>query len=403
MSIKKTILQLANLLLMLFILFTVLPVKLNYSSIVIIILLLLSIFNLLVFRHDFEINKRLIIFILCIPFLIYSVGMINTINIDYGFNFLTKNLSFIAFPFIVYSLQNYIKLDKVYEIFLIGLTSVNLYLIYLFLYYFNFGTKFYMLVTTDIYHSTYLGLYNLFAYWICVLILAKKNKNLFRFFALFFLFCAIITSARIIFLLSILSLGGTIIFSVQSKTKRMVLLTLTILMAFLVIFKVPSIKQKFNQLIEIEKVGFDENNYQSISSRFGKIQATISVIKNNFWLGAGTGDLIDELVKEYENMNFVMGYKYRYNPHNQYLDNIARNGIIGGGICLITLFLWPIILALRRKNLIIGALILMVAGVCLTESVLNVHKGITFYAFFLTLLINHTLLSKNNILVGDND
>ncbi len=386
MSLKEIILKSTNTLLILFILFTVLPVKLNYSSIVIVVLVALSLLNLFTSKLE-KVNKKHYIFLLTVPLLVYTLGLLNTTNTDYGFGFLTKNLSFIAFPLTFFSLGNYVNKEKVFKYFLFGLALTNLYLIYLFIYYFNFGTNFYMIVTTDIYHSTYLGMYNLLAYWICIYFIGKENKKLFVLLSMFFLVSAILVSARIVFIAAILSVCGTFLFMLKSKTMRVTAVIVIVLTSAALIFTVPSIKQKFNQVLEIEQLGFDKNNYRSISSRFGKIEASLKVIKKNLWFGTGTGDMIDELVEEYEKMNFVMGFKYRYNPHNQYLDNIVRNGLLGGGISLLIIYIWPIIISYRRKDFLLLAFILIISCVSLTESILDVHKGITFYVFFLTLLM----------------
>ncbi|RYH76192.1 O-antigen ligase domain-containing protein [Flavobacteriaceae bacterium 144Ye] len=396
MSINIIISKSSNILCVLFVLFTVFPVKLNYSSMVIIALSIIGLVNLFVSKNKKNAKLTPLIFLISIPFMIYMLGLVNTTNLRYGTGFLLKNLSFVAFPFVFYSLNNYINRETLFKTYLIGLTIVNSYLIYLFIYYYNFGAKFYMIVTTDIYHSTFLGMYNIVAFWICISIFMKKNKKLYSFLATFFLLSAIISSARIIFVLSIVSIGLSILFIIKSRLKRILAFSMICIVGILVLFKVPSIKQKFNQFKEIKKIGFDKHNYQSISSRFGKIEATTTVLKENFWFGTGTGDLLDELVKEYKNMNFLMGYKYRYNPHNQYLDNLTRNGIIGGGISLIVIFLLPLYFAIRNKNKLLFTFIITVGFVCLTESVLDVHKGITFYTFFITLIIsNYSTIIKN--------
>ncbi len=165
-------------------------------------------------------------------------------------------------------------------------------------------------------------------------------------------------------------------------------IALTVKEGTAVTIALPSVNQKYHQIIEIDETGFDKNNYQSISSRFGKIEASVEVIKNNIWFGTGTGDIIDELVKEYRKMKFVMGYKYRYNPHNQFLDNIVRNGLIGGGISLIVIYILPIVVSIRKKDFLTLSFILIISSVSLTESILDVHKGITFYVFFVTFLLH---------------
>ena len=267
MSLKEIILKSTNTLLILFILFTVLPVKLNYSSIVIVVLVALSVLNLFTSKLENVKNRKYYLFLITVPLLVYTLGIFNTSNTDYGFGFLVKNLSFVAFPLTFFSLGNYVKKEKVYKYFLFGLSLTNLYLIYLFIYYFNFGTNFYMIVTTDIYHSTYLGMYNLLAYWICIYFVGKENRKLFVILSIFFLVSAILVSARIVFIAAILSVGVTLLFMLKSKIMRVAAVIVIALTSAALIFTVPSIKQKFNQVLEIEQIGFDKNNYQSISSR----------------------------------------------------------------------------------------------------------------------------------------
>lgn len=387
MSINGIILKSTNFFLILFVFFTVLPVKLNFSSLTIIILTAISLVNLIVYRRSIA-SLNPLVFLISIPLGVYAIGLINTSNLDYGISFFIKNMSFLTFPLIFYSLNKYINREKVLKYYLIGLVLNNIYLIYLFLYYFNFGAKFYMIVTTDMYHSTYMGMYNIVAFWICIFFFKKKSKKRYQLFALFFLISAVLTSARIIFLLAIISLIVYLVLIFNSKLKKAIAIALTLIVGSAVIITVPSVNQKFHQFIEIDEIGFDKDNYQSISSRFGKIEASVEVIKNNIWFGTGTGDIIDELVKEYRKMKFVMGYKYRYNPHNQFLDNIVRNGLIGGGISLIVIYILPIVVSIRKKDFLTLSFILIISSVSLTESILDVHKGITFYVFFVTFLLH---------------
>lgn len=397
MNTNKIIVRSINLGCILFILFTVLPVKLSLSSNVIVALFVLGLVNLFIHNSKIEGYDGLKVFFITIPFLIYAIGLINTSNMDYGLRFLSKNLSFLVIPIIFFSLGQHIKKAIIYKAFLIGLGLTNIYLIYLFIYYFNFGTRFYMVVTTDIYHSTYLGMYNLFAYWICVHLFIQKNHKIYVLVALFFLISAILTSARIIFMVSIVSIITTGVLLLKSAVHRVISTVIAACVCVVLMFTIPSIKQKFSQFLEIDKIGFDENNYQSISSRFGKIEASVRVIGHNFWTGTGTGDLQDELIKEYKAMGFLMGYKYKYNPHNQFLDNLARNGIFGGTICLVALYLFPLYYSLKRKALLLTAFISVAALVSLTESILDVHKGITFYTFFLSLIFYSQIYKHNKV------
>ena len=71
----------------------------------------------------------------------------------------------------------------------------------------------------------------------------------------------------------------------NSGVKRIVSLILILIVGVLAVASIPSIQQKFDQFSEISKLEFDNDNYQSISSRFGKIEAAVSVISDNLWIG----------------------------------------------------------------------------------------------------------------------
>ncbi|QSS98173.1 O-antigen ligase family protein [Psychroflexus sp. ALD_RP9] len=237
-------------------------------------------------------------------------------------------------------------------------------------------------------------MYSLFAYWICFIFFKKNNNKLYLLLAVFFILSAIITSARIVVLLSIVSVIISLVSTIKSNSKKVAALILFFLVGIMAITNVPSLKQKFHQFLELEKIGFDKNNYRSISSRLGKIEASVAVIKNNLWLGTGTGDAKDELVKEYKKMKFTMGYKNKYNAHNQYLDNLVRNGIIGGMISLLAIYFFPFYISIRRKEKLLLTFIIIIAVVSLTESILDRHKGITFYVFFVSLMLSSIFQNK---------
>ncbi len=395
MNLKTYIQKANNIFLYAFVITTILPVKLNFSSITIIILLATSLINGIMSRKKG--NYQLLI--LAIPLLVYIFGLINTENIHYGIKFITRNLSLIAFPVIFFTNSNnkFIQPKKILKALLITLFLVDIYLIYLFVYYFNIGEKFSIITTNFIYHSTYLGLYNIVAAWISFYIIYKNRKipkNLIPFF--FFLFAAVLTSSRIIFIATVCSVIIFILGLPKISRIKYLLIPVIILLTGTIIIKTPSLNEKFSQITSIKKLRFDKDNYQSISSRFGKIEAALKLIKKNPLFGVGTGDLKDKLAQEYKKMHFVMGYKHRYNAHNQYLDSLARNGIIGAIPVFFSLLIYPLFLAIKKKNKLLMSLIILVIFVSLTESVFDLQKGITFYAFLVTYL-----LAYNNQFTND--
>jgi len=80
------------------------------------------------------------------------------------------------------------------------------------------------------------------------------------------------------------------------------------------------------------------------------------------------------------------------NVHNQYLGLLINAGAVGLLVYLYTLY-WGFRRAIKRKDIQLFAFIVIIAVVSFAEDILDVNKGIFFYAFFFSLLV----LSKRNI------
>lgn len=95
-------------------------------------------------------------------------------------------------------------------------------------------------------------------------------------------------------------------------------------------------------------------------------------------LGTGTGDVKDELVREYDVMGATHASERRLNAHNQFLQAFAALGI-PGAIALLLAFLIPMSVgrttSVQRMALVVVALNLAV------ESMLEVQAGVLFVAF----------------------
>ncbi|MFN7604055.1 MAG: O-antigen ligase family protein [Bacteroidota bacterium] len=111
----------------------------------------------------------------------------------------------------------------------------------------------------------------------------------------------------------------------------------------------------------------------------------IDVIKNDLWLGVGTGDGQDALQESYLNRNFVLAGKYnRFNAHNQYLQVAINFGLIGL-LSWLGVLIW--LLYHQRRNWLLLTLITIFLFSMLTESMLETNKGVLTFSF-LTVMAN---------------
>ncbi len=372
-------------LLLLFVVFLSIPIYTNGTSLAIIIITVLVFINAI---KEKQLNFQQKYFFLLVPFCVYALGLFNTTNLDYGLNFLLRNISFILLPLIFSNINlSSLQVRRIKQTFLLTSAITGLYTFYIFYYYFNIGTKLYKIISIEVFHSTYLGLIFSIGFLVSIIDYLKNKKLHYGLLSIAFLVFALITSARIIFIALILLIIFGAFFKISSRTNRMLVLFSIIILSIVSVLFVPSINSKFKQFKEIESLEFDKNNYYSISSRLGKIEAAVKVIEKNPFKGSGTGDLYEFLEAEYLKMNFTMGYKYNYNPHNQYLSFLARNGLIGGSFAVFAVYLLPFIRSWKPKDYLTIGFVLLISIVSLTESILDVQKGIYIYVFFSCLFL----------------
>jgi O-antigen ligase len=115
--------------------------------------------------------------------------------------------------------------------------------------------------------------------------------------------------------------------------------------------------------------------------------------ENNAWIGVGTGDVRDEIEKQYQIDNSILSDEYRLRAHNQFLTFLVSFGIIGLIVFVLSIIypLFKITDSYLYLSFVVIALLSM-----LTEDTLESQAGVTFFAFlniFLLLLENRSLNS----------
>lgn len=119
----------------------------------------------------------------------------------------------------------------------------------------------------------------------------------------------------------------------------------------------------------------------------------LDVIKKNWFVGAGTGDAKDLLVRRYSDANDKYAFAHQYNFHNQYLQTFAEIGILGL-LLLSYLLCYPFVFSMRNKDYLCILFLFIVAVSFLTESMLERQAGVSFFAFFYALLVGGAIQNK---------
>jgi O-antigen ligase len=110
----------------------------------------------------------------------------------------------------------------------------------------------------------------------------------------------------------------------------------------------------------------------------------LEIIKDNFLLGTGTGDVKDKLQRNAEIEGYSIVKDRNFNVHNQYLETWMGIGVFGFVLLLLLLF---IPLFFRSRHYLLPYLIIILSTSFLFESMLNRLAGVMFFSFFLSLLV----------------
>ena len=154
--------------------------------------------------------------------------------------------------------------------------------------------------------------------------------------------------------------------------------------------------------------------YKLLPAEMNRIQSTISNIQENntevgeyfkekkdvrllIWdasfkvgiahlpFGVGTGDIKEELKKQYMKEEYLEPYAENHNAHSQYLQVFATLGILGIVVLLLILFS-PFWTGYKRKNILFILFGVIVGINFVVESMFEKQAGVMFFTFFFLFL-----------------
>ncbi len=151
---------------------------------------------------------------------------------------------------------------------------------------------------------------------------------------------------------------------------------------------------KFSLYAKVHKIIWQIDNYKndknpsghSITQRIEFLKNSLKIIKKNFFIGVGTGDLKIAFEKEYEISNTKLFKKFRLRAHNQFVSFFMAFGILGFLIILFSL-IYPIFLQKKEKNFFIIIFLIISFLSFLNEDTLETRAGATFFAYFYALFL----------------
>ena len=351
----------------------------------------------------------IVIFILFLSFYLWQLaGIAYSPEKSTGLRFFLSRLSLFLFPLVLAIPGEKIKTNVITLLRIFALATI-LYIISCYGYAFfrsvslnnshlNFNSKppeafwtsyFYGFYFSFSQHTSYLSIYVILSIFIAFESWFDKNLKISK--RLLWLLTALILmlsiynlSSRTGIIVLILSTPSYLLIKFWKRLKFLVasvILAATILLAFIVVRTNP----RTSVLID----GASSGTLKAVAVKDGRPviwKAAMNQIKRNLVFGVGTGGVDAVMRKEYLRIGNQEFLKGRFNLHNEYLEILLENGLIG--LLLFTAMICAMIFAaISQKNLLYGIFLLSMLIFFLFETVLNRLPGVSFFSLFSFLLL----------------
>ncbi len=124
----------------------------------------------------------------------------------------------------------------------------------------------------------------------------------------------------------------------------------------------------------------------SVVQRFEFLRTAFQIIKQNIWFGVGTGDTEIAFDRQYEIIDSPLPQKYRLRTHNQLVTFWLTLGVFGF-LWIIFALIAPVVIEKGFHYYLFNIFFIISMLSMLNEDTLEVQAGVTFFAFFYSLLL----------------
>jgi O-antigen ligase len=332
-----------------------------------------------------------------ILYILHLIGLAYTSNMDSGLFDLQVKASILMFPLVLSTRPfDSVQLHKVIQALILGAVVSTLIMLIraLYLYFYFGGNNFFYQAFSFLIHPSYLAMYIDFiiVYLLYMLLQEATTIGLKRWIILllsYFSFIIVLLSSKMGLAITILIFIGFIIYYIV-KTKKYLLGISGLLIigasVVLLITMVPEIKGRFdNAITALSNNNVSKADSESTAVRMLVWGASKNVIKENLFIGVGTGDAKDALMAQYQVEGLTGAYEKGLNAHNTFLQIFVALGSIGFVLLLVNL-LMPFVFSFKHPNYLYGLFLLITILNFTVESMLETQAGVMFYAFINSLL-----------------
>jgi O-antigen ligase len=196
------------------------------------------------------------------------------------------------------------------------------------------------------------------------------------------------SKAGIISLLLIYLFFGIYLALLHKKIKYLLFTIITLSSILYILFNfIPYTSERISGMVKgFEHKDINPDSDESTQLRIFAWQASTNLIKSNPISGYGTGDVNDELIKEYKNKGYTGALRKEMNAHNQYYQTMLGIGIFGL-ILFVVFYFWNGYLAIKQRSFSLFIFVIITFFIMLFESYLETQAGVFYTSIFSTLLI----------------
>jgi O-antigen ligase len=354
-------------------------------------------------------NKAAILFFLFIAFFLWQIsGLFLAESLNTGFERLFKRLSFLFFPLVLFypgsRIIKHINLiirlfaicTFIYIVYCMG-TAFHHSLInqnhkWIFNPHpaeFDYENYFYGSRLSDPMHPSYLAMYIV----ISVLIsfeslfnhsLSHLKKGIWTIMIIVFIVVIYLLSARAGILAGIIIFPVYFLLKFYNRFPKWIILIVLGIMASLLVIVAKKNERVSSSIEGVSKEKFD--NTLKNDPRLLIWKSALGVVKKNLIVGVGTGDATEKLKEEFILRGYVNGFYDNLNAHNQFLEILLENGLIGL-ILFLAILVYMFYIAINQQNILLGLFISSIIIFFIFETMLNRLAGVSFFPLLSFLLI----------------
>jgi O-antigen ligase len=199
----------------------------------------------------------------------------------------------------------------------------------------------------------------------------------------------IAAASRATFIAYLLISIVVLVLHIRNHPKRWLFFGVLVMGCF-VLFFTPMVQNRLQEMTAANMEAPKGHNDNGTNVRSGIFACDITLLKENWAWGVGTGNIQDALNDCLSRYNTHVYKEFNFNTHNEYLNIWLTTGLFGFIIWLACLG-YPFIQAILQRNWIHLYFLVFMCICFVTENYLDRQMGVTFFALMQTLFFFKTI------------